>query len=135
MCLLDSVRCWSGTEIVCIASSHRDTDHPLATDGFLNSVCGIEYAAQAMAVHGGLIAASGRRPASGYLASVRDVTCHIARLDLLADDIEVSATQLASDAAGAVYAFVLRCGTVTIIEGRAAVVIDAGNVSAAASPT
>jgi predicted hotdog family 3-hydroxylacyl-ACP dehydratase len=124
MCLLDSVVFWDRASIVCVASGHRDAEHPLARDGRLDCVCGIEYAAQAMAVHGGLTA--GRRPEAGYLASVRDVICHTGRLDLAEDDIEVTATLLAGDVAGAIYGFRLRRGEVTIMEGRAAVVIDAG---------
>jgi predicted hotdog family 3-hydroxylacyl-ACP dehydratase len=125
MCLLDAVRFWDSTTIVCTASSHRDTENPLASGGRLDAVCGIEYAAQAMAVHGGLTAVAGRRPAAGYLASVRDVACHTARLDLLADELEVTATRLAGDKAAAMYGFVVRCGAATILEGRAAVVLDA----------
>jgi predicted hotdog family 3-hydroxylacyl-ACP dehydratase len=126
MCLLDSVVGWDSTSITCLASSHRDVNNPLMRDGRLDSVCGIEYAAQAMAVHFGLTA--GRRSASGYLASVRDVICHVGRLDLLSGDLEVSATRLAGDAAGAVYSFRLCCGEAMILEGRMAVVLDAGDV-------
>ncbi len=78
MCLLDAVRFWDETTIVCTASSHHHPDNPLASHGTLDAVCGIEYAAQAMAVHGALTATAGRRPAAGYLASVREVTCHSA---------------------------------------------------------
>ena len=129
MCLLDSVFFWDDKKIVCLASSHRDSDHPLASDGQLLAVCGIEYAAQAMAVHGGLTANAGKRSAAGYLASVRDVVCHDDRLDLLLDDLEVTATRLAGDMSGAVYGFVLRHGTATILEGRAAVVLDTDRIS------
>ena len=127
MCLLDSVRSWDTKSITCLASSRHDADHPLASDDRLDTVCGIEYAAQAMAVHGGLIA--GRRSAAGYLASVRDVICHTARLDLSREDIEVTATLLAADTAGSIYTFVLRRGEITILEGRAAVVLDAAQVA------
>jgi predicted hotdog family 3-hydroxylacyl-ACP dehydratase len=126
MCLLESVRFWDSATIICVASSHRDPAHPLANDGRLDSVCGIEYAAQSMAVHGALTALKGARPIAGYLASVRDVTCHIGRLDLLEDDLEITARMIAADSAGSIYAFSLRCGTATILEGRAAVVIDGG---------
>ena len=84
MCLLDSVVCWNSHSITCLATSHRDANNPLARDGRLDAICGIEYAAQAMAVHFGLSA--GRRPLSGYLASVRDVICHVDRLDLVLED-------------------------------------------------
>jgi predicted hotdog family 3-hydroxylacyl-ACP dehydratase len=125
MCLLDAVHFWDSTKVVCLTTSHRRPDHPLASNGRLDALCGIEYASQAMAVHGGLCAGA-IRPTAGYLASVRDVACRGARLDLLCDDLEVTATMLASDAAGAVYGFILRCGTETVLRGRAAVVLDAG---------
>jgi len=124
MCLLDSVVRWDNTSITCLASSHRDSTNPLASNGRLDAICGVEYAAQAMAVHGGLTA--GRRPEAGYLASVRDVTCHAIRLDLLPDDLEITANLLTAGPAGAIYGFRLCGGGVTILEGRAAVVIDAG---------
>jgi predicted hotdog family 3-hydroxylacyl-ACP dehydratase len=78
-----------------------------------------------MAVHAGLTAATGRRPRAGYLASVRDVVRSVGRLDLLADDLEVTATLLGSGPAGALYGFALRGGDATLLSGRAAVVIDA----------
>jgi predicted hotdog family 3-hydroxylacyl-ACP dehydratase len=125
MCLLETVRFWDATTIVCTACSHRAAGNPLARDGCLDAVCGIEYAAQAMAVHGALTAASGRRPTAGYLASVREVVGHAARLDLLAGDLEVTATRLAGDRSTALYAFSLRSGGVPVLAGRAAVVLDA----------
>jgi predicted hotdog family 3-hydroxylacyl-ACP dehydratase len=124
MCLLDSVRYWDSTKIRCLATSHRDPANPLADGQRLDALCGIEYAAQAMAVHGGLTAGAGKRPTGGYLASVRDVICHTSRLDLLMDDLEVDVTMLAAASGGAVYGFVLRCRTATVLEGRAAVVLD-----------
>ena len=125
MCLLDRVRSWDATTIVCTASSHRNPSNPLARDGSLYAVCGIEYAAQAMAVHGALTATEGRRPKAGYLASVREVTYHSNRLDLLTVDLEITATRLAGSQANALYSFSLRCGLAPILTGRAAVVLDA----------
>ena len=57
MCLLERVETWDGESITCIASSHRDADNPLRANGRLHAVCGVEYAAQAMALHGSLLAA------------------------------------------------------------------------------
>jgi len=124
MCLLDAVRFWDDTTIVCAASSHRDPANPLATGGRLDTVCGIEYAAQAMAVHGGLTAKGGECPTAGYLASVRDVVRHTPCLDSIAADLEIIATKLGGDLAGALYAFTLRAGSETVLEGRAAVVLE-----------
>jgi predicted hotdog family 3-hydroxylacyl-ACP dehydratase len=125
MCLLETVRFWDAATITCTASSHRDAGNPLASAGDLDALCGIEYAAQAMAVHGALTAAAGRRPAAGYLASVREVICHIARLNALAHDLEVMATRLAGDGTTALYAFSLTSGSMPILSGRATVVLDA----------
>ena len=129
MCLLDAVLAWDSGTITCRASSHRDRDHPLARDGRLDALCGLEYAAQAMAVHGGLIAASGQPPAGGYLASVRDVVCHAVRLDDIAEDLTVTAVLLTRAAARVIYDFKLSRGLHTILEGRAAVVIDVALVA------
>lgn len=133
MCLLDSVVRWDSTSIVCRALVRSAEVHPLATGGRLDWVCGIEYAAQAMAVHGGLTA--GRRPTAGYLASVRDVVCHSGRPDMPGGDIEVAAALLFRHAAGAVYGFTLCQNEVLILEGRAAVMIDASPLPEQTSDT
>jgi predicted hotdog family 3-hydroxylacyl-ACP dehydratase len=130
MCLVNAVRCWDATTIICAAAADRGADHPLAYDGRLDAICGIEYAAQAMAIHGGLTATKYRRPRAGYLASVRDVICYADRIDTLAGELEVAATLRAGGLAGAVYDFVVRCGTTTVLRGRATVVIDPGTTPA-----
>jgi predicted hotdog family 3-hydroxylacyl-ACP dehydratase len=127
MCLLDGVLAWDSMTITCIASSHRVPDNPLATGGRLEAVCGVEYASQAMAVHGGLV--RGRRPLAGYLASLRDVTCSVDRLDMLEQDLLVAAELLIEDAARVIYGFQLSCKDGPVLSGRAAVVIDAGETA------
>ena len=127
MCLLDAVLAWDMTTITCIASSHRSVGNPLAANDRLDAVCGVEYASQAMAVHGGLIG-NGRRPAVGYLASLRDVICSVERLDLLDGDLLVTAELLIAQGAGAIYRFELTCNAKPALSGRAAVVVDAGHL-------
>lgn len=128
MCLLDGVLAWDRTSIACLASSHRAANNPLAADGRLDVVCGVEYAAQAMAVHGGLVG-DARRPAAGYLASLRDVTCSVDRLDLLEGDLLVTAELLIADAGRVIYRFTLTSDARPVMSGRAAVVIDAGRLA------
>ena len=123
MCLLDCVRSWDAATIRCTAGSHRDARNPLAGGGALDVLCGIEYAAQAMAIHGSLIA-GGKRPSAGYLASVREVICHVSRLDTLASDLEIAVTRLAGSRSTASYAFTLTGGSTTLLQGRATVVLD-----------
>jgi predicted hotdog family 3-hydroxylacyl-ACP dehydratase len=124
MCLLDGVLAWDSTTIACVASSHRATDNPLAANGRLDAVCGVEYAAQAMAVHGALVG-GGRRSAAGYLANLRDVTCFVERLDVLEDALLVAAELLIADAGRVIYRFNLTCDAKAVLSGQAAVVIDA----------
>ena len=62
MCLLDAVLHWDSQHLVCCATSHRQAGNPLRQFDRLGAACGIEYAAQAMAVHGVLVADHGRVP-------------------------------------------------------------------------
>jgi predicted hotdog family 3-hydroxylacyl-ACP dehydratase len=124
MCLLDGVVQWDASSILCMSRSHRNADNPLRTDGRLPAVCGVEYAAQAMAVHGGLTGKVSGKPRAGYLASLRDVVCRRSRLDDLAGDLIVEAEQLTGDGERVIYRFALRVGEVEVLSGRAAVVLD-----------
>lgn len=125
MCLLDTVLDWDSTRIVCSSVSHRAPDNPLRAAGSLAAVCGIEYAAQAMAVHGALIAAPYRAaPASGYLASVRNVQFHIAELNSVAADLAVRAERLAGDSRSVLYEFSVSGGERLLLSGRASIVLS-----------
>jgi predicted hotdog family 3-hydroxylacyl-ACP dehydratase len=125
MCLLDAVQEWSDTAIACRALSHADPANPLRARGRLGAATGIEYAAQAMAVHGALIAGGDAPPRQGYLTSVRSVTLHVARLDDLAGALDVSAERLSGDGNHILYQFSLAHAGRCLLEGRAAVVLDA----------
>lgn len=125
MCLLDGVEQWDAQRIRCIASSHRALDNPLRTHGRLAAACGIEYAAQAMAVHGALLAPQQARPRAGFLASVRGAILHAGRLDDIAGDLSVEAERFSSDGNNVLYDFALRAAGRLLIEGRAAVVLNA----------
>ncbi len=125
MCLLDAVSDWSAEHIECVATSHTDAAHPLRAAGRLGAANGIEYAAQAMAVHGALTAGHHAPPRQGYLTSVRAVTLHVERLDDLAGPLRVRADRLSGDRNQVLYHFGVHQGERCLIEGRAAVVLDA----------
>ena len=126
MCLLDGVLQWNASTIQCMSRSHRDARNPLRIDGQLPALCGIEYAAQAMAIHGGLAGMVGHKPRAGYLVGLRDVVCSVEWLDDLAGDLIIDAEQIMGDASLAIYQFSLRVGTSEVLRGRATVVLDAG---------
>jgi len=72
MCLLDGVVQWDDTRLTAIASSHLAPDNPLRAYGCLSSVHGIEYAAQAMAVHAALLGTAHAKsaPRAGVLEQI-----------------------------------------------------------------
>jgi predicted hotdog family 3-hydroxylacyl-ACP dehydratase len=124
MCLLDAVLEWDQTKIRCCSRSHNDPDNPLRSGGSLTALCAIEYAAQAMAVHGGLAGNVASRPKAGYLASLRDVKCSRWRLADLTDELIVDAEQIMGDETRVVYRFIVKVGDVEVVSGRATVVLD-----------
>lgn len=126
MCLLDEVTGWTETTIRCISRSHRHDDNPLRAGAGLPALCGIEYAAQAMAVHGRLCAIVAERPRAGYIVSVSDVVCRAVRLDQLEHDLVIEAERLAGDEQRVLYRFALTAGGTQLLQGKAAVVLDAG---------
>jgi predicted hotdog family 3-hydroxylacyl-ACP dehydratase len=128
MCLLDAVVEWSDAAIACRAVSHADPANPLRADGRLGAATGIEYAAQAMAVHGALLAGDDAPPRQGYLTSVRSVTLHAERLDDVAGPLDVRAERLSGDANHILYQFSVDHAGRCLLEGRAAVVLDAGTL-------
>ncbi|MFZ2268701.1 MAG: hotdog family protein [Azonexus sp.] len=125
MCLLDAVKEWSDSAITCGACSHTDPANPLRAEGRLGAANGIEYAAQAMAVHGALLAGDDAAPRQGYLTSVRSVSLHVARLDDLPGELDVCAERLSGDSNNILYQFSLSHAGRCLLEGRAAVVLDA----------
>ena len=133
MCLLDRVIEWSAETIRCVATGHRLPDHPLRSHGALHAAAGIEYAAQAMAVHGALGSGDGGRPRAGFLASVRSVALFVERLDDIDSEIEIAAQRLGGDGNNVIYEFQLTSCARPLLSGRATVILDAGDPPGAAS--
>ncbi len=130
MCLLDGVLECDAQRIRCVSGTHRATDNPMRSGNVLLALCGIEYAAQAMAVHGAWDAKYEQKPRAGYLAALRDVTCDRMRLDDLSDDLIIDAEKAVGDEARVIYQFTIRAGDNKIMSGRATVVLDADRVAA-----
>jgi predicted hotdog family 3-hydroxylacyl-ACP dehydratase len=125
MCLLDEVLNWGPEQISCRSHAHRAVDHPLRAHGRLGIACGIEFTAQAMAVHGALIAeGSDVKPIAGFLARIRGVRMHVLRLDDVQGDLICDAVRIAGDQGTALYDFEMRSSGVRLMSGRATVVLD-----------
>jgi predicted hotdog family 3-hydroxylacyl-ACP dehydratase len=131
MCLLDAVTAWDDRQIQCLSTSHRSPANPLRAQGRLGAACGVEYAAQAMAVHGALVgesragATDSSAPRAGYLASIRSVTLHVDRLDTLTSPLLISAERITGDDNTVLYSFSVTAGDTALLSGRAVVVLDA----------
>lgn len=120
MCLLERLVRWDAESIQCTAVSHRDAGNPLRSRNGLHAVNGVEYAAQAMALHGSLLAAPDTAPVMGYLASVRDLQLDIDDLSGIPDDLRIVARRLSGDASGFIYEFTIHGGERRLLAGRVA---------------
>jgi predicted hotdog family 3-hydroxylacyl-ACP dehydratase len=134
MCLLDEVLDWDAQHIRCRTATHRAPDNPLRSHDRLSIACGIEYAAQAMALHGalaggavtgGAVDDTANGAVVGLLASVRDVRLFVLRLDDIESDLICEVTHLAGDSLTALYEFALRDRDRSLLSGRASVILDA----------
>ncbi|MBK8284675.1 MAG: phosphotransferase [Ahniella sp.] len=126
MCLHDAVVSFDPQHIRLLAHGHHDLDHPLRRVGGLSSVHLSEYGAQAMAVHGGLLArAEGRRAEPGLLVSLRGVNLFVTRLDDLPGPLETEAELVASTPTSWQYQFRIHHDGVLLGEGRAMVMLHA----------
>ncbi|MCD6035035.1 MAG: 3-hydroxymyristoyl-ACP dehydratase [Rickettsiales bacterium] len=121
MCLLEEVLHWDETSIRCHAINLTDPAHPLRHNGVLSSVCGIEYGAQAMAIHGSLL--DNKAQKEGYLVALRNVLLHVPRLDVRSDTLDIEATKLHHGDESSLYRFVLTSGEKIVVEGQATVMI------------
>jgi predicted hotdog family 3-hydroxylacyl-ACP dehydratase len=120
MCLLHEVLQSDADSIRARAISHRDPANPLREGGVLPALCGVEYAAQAMAVHGSIHNENKIR--SGMLASLRDVELEVERLDDIAQDLVIEAHCLLNESGRLLYRFEVRANDRLLLQGRATVV-------------
>jgi len=124
MCLLDEVIAWDDSSLHARSRTHQSPDHPLRRDGQLSALHLCEYGAQAMAVHGGLLASrEGGRARAGLLVSLRGVELMVDRIDDLPGPLDVHAESLLNSDSGWQYRFrILHAGR-QLAEGRAAVML------------
>lgn len=126
MCLLDHVERWDASGITCLSARYSAADNPMRrADGSLGTACGIEIAAQAMALHGRLSAPVEGAPRPGFLISLRDVRLRAASFSPNAGPVTVMARQLLGDARSASYAFTVTAGESEWLSGRATVLFEA----------
>lgn len=120
MCLLHSVIEWDDGQILCTATSHRDINNPLRNKNGLSSLCGIEYAAQSMALHGALLNKN-RIKIQGLLLSVKDIQLMVQRLDNIPHDLIFDSKILMADDNMFSYDFSVTANERSLLVGKASV--------------
>ncbi|WP_374014023.1 phosphotransferase [Pseudoxanthomonas koreensis] len=121
MCLWDEVTGYDAGSVRVRAWNHCAPDHPLRARGRLSALALCEYGAQAMAVHGGLLAREGGGGAGpGVLVALREVELAVARIDDLPGALDGEAEVLAAGAGSQQYAFRIFHGGRLLASGRAA---------------
>jgi len=124
MCLHERIVAWDDAGVRVATASHRSPDNPLRRDGHLHAVHLCEYGAQAMAVHGGLLAwRDGGRAPPGMLVALRGVRFHERTVEHLPGELEVQARCLMADGGAQQYAFEVRHDGRMLCEGRATVML------------
>jgi predicted hotdog family 3-hydroxylacyl-ACP dehydratase len=105
MCLLARVVACDATIIRCEANNHADPANPLRNARGLPVTAGVEYAAQAMALHAALQNEGGGPIQSGAIAVLSDVRWSTDFLHDVAGPLSVEATLLAATGGGRQYSF------------------------------
>ena len=125
MCLLEEVISWNPQRVLCSTHSHCSPQNPLRCDEQLSAIHAVEYGAQAVAVHGGLLACeSGEAIKPGYLVALRQIKLHQSRLDTITSALTVEAIQLLSDAGNLMYSFSVSAEDQMIADGRVMVMVQ-----------
>ena len=119
--LIERVVNWDDERIQVATTLHRSVDNPLRRHGRLAAVHLVEFAAQAMALHGGLREqAAGHAPRAALLVSVRDLVLRCEHLEKLDDELEIEAHALLVSPQGWQYGFTVRHAGGEIASGRIA---------------
>jgi len=123
MRMIAAVVRWSTEDVECTVLNHCDPANPMRIDGRLPAVCGLEYGAQAMALHGALIAGRDAKPRVGLLVAAHELAWRVARLDTIAGALTVHARCLLGSPHQVAYEFDLRDGERSLVHGRASVIL------------
>lgn len=120
MCLIDRIESWNESEIVCVATSHLSTDNPLRNEGRLHIVHGLEYAGQAMAIHGSLVNEMPSTP--GLIAGSRNLKFFAFHLDAIEEPLRIFARSLGKAPNGLVYSFSVSVTQSVLISGQCSII-------------
>ena len=107
MCLIDCLEHWDEDRVVCITNSHLDKDNPLKNGDLLPNSALIEYGAQAMAIHGALLAKElNEKMHEGYLAALRNIRfANNIKINSIKSELIITATRKLASQGNMIYDF------------------------------
>ena len=123
MRLIETVEHWDDQGIRCTTLTHRDPLNPLRSRGRLTALHLCEYGAQAMALHGGLLARRehGGQAPPGLLAGLRQVELCVERIDDIEEPLTITARLKVGGPSGWLYEFEVSAGSRCLARGRVSV--------------
>lgn len=125
MVLIDELLDHDPSGLRCRAHTGPLDRHPLARQGRLPASALAEYGAQAMAIHGSLLAAAAA-PREGRLVALSDLNLRVAELDQAAE-LHIDVERIGGSGSGELYGFRVAANGAVIASGRATVMFpDAG---------
>jgi len=119
MCLIEQVGSWDNESIICRSSTHRNLDNPLRMNNQLSAIHLLEYGAQAIAIHGGLLT---KTTQPGFLAAIRNAVFYCERIDTLDSEIIIHAKAEVNTEKGAIYNFGITASDLILVEAYATVI-------------
>lgn len=131
MVMLESIDHFDDTRIVCSTTRHRAADNPMrgGSGSRLRALCGIEFAAQAMALHGALRRSPPSALRHGRVAAVRDVVAHCRYLDAVEGPLVVECRLEAAAGNAYAYVFTLNGRGRVLLRGAATVMMSEGELA------
>lgn len=126
MVLLERVLQCTEESLECETSTHLQPEHPLSIEGQLSVFAGVEYAAQAMALHKCLNAESDGKVRSGFVAVTSNLMPHLVVLNQASGTLNVAVNMLDSSGGGSLYEFHISHGQkkLPVLDGRLLVMLS-----------
>lgn len=128
MCLIDRVSSWDERSICCSADSHLSPANPLRADGSLPGLCALEYAAQALALHGVLKrpqASANRQCSNALVVTSQRLAFQTGDLSNRSESLTITAELTVRHKDSVVYAVSVSAGASCVLQGDLGVMLSA----------
>ncbi|MEO6748299.1 MAG: 3-hydroxylacyl-ACP dehydratase [Casimicrobiaceae bacterium] len=124
MVMPQAIRHFDPQRIVCTTMRHQDSGNPMRREGRLPALAGVEFAAQAMALHGALRRSPPAALRHGRLASIRDLVLARRFLDDVNGELVIECRLDVASAGVFAYCFSIEGAGQTLLRGRATVMMS-----------